>query len=296
VKALQAKKFRSSKEALRAALASPHRKPGHAERDKDRHPVETMAFFGLKPNMRVYEVGPGQGWWSELLAIVLYPSGKLVIASADPKHDDPFMALFGRGIELMLTSAPALWERVETIEQATPNEYNLGAADSLDMILVMRMMHNLIRVNEGKNLDKFLTNALAALKPGGILAVEQHRAAEGADAMQSAQKGYVPQKWLIEKIEGAGFKLVGKSEINANKKDTKDYEKGVWTLPPSYAEGDKDKDKYTAIGESDRMTLKFIKPKTPKKTTSKAAGGTVTAPTEPKAEAKPPAESGGAVK
>jgi predicted methyltransferase len=290
VKSLQAKKFRTSKEALRAALASPHRKPGHAERDDDRHPLETMAFFGLRPNMRVFEVGPGEGWWTELLAIVLYGSGKLVLATTDPKSDDPTMAYFGRAMQLMLTTPPTLYERVETIEQASASDYNLGPDESLDMVLVMRMMHNLIRFNEGKNLDKLLAKSFAALKPGGVLAIEQHRAAEGADPLQSAQKGYVPQKWLIERIESAGFELAGKSEINANPKDTKDYEKGVWTLPPVLVEGDKDKDRYIAIGESDRMTLKFVKPKKPRKAAAKAATGSVAAPSE-----KKPAERGGAV-
>jgi predicted methyltransferase len=240
-----------------------------------------MAFFGLKPNMRVFEVGPGGGWWTELLAIVLYGSGKLVLGGADTKSDDPMTAYVARYMELMLTTPGPLYERVETIPQATTSAYDMGAPDSLDMVLVMRMMHNLIRFNEGKNLDKFLANAFVALKPGGVLAVEQHRAAEGADPMQSSEKGYVPQKWLIEKIQSAGFQLAGKSEINANKKDTKDYEKGVWTLPPTYIEGEKDKDKYTAIGESDRMTLKFVKPKAAKKT-SKAAGATLEAPKDAK--------------
>ena len=108
-------------------------------------------------------------------------------------------------------------------------------------------------------LDAWLTQIHKALKPGGVLGIEEHRAAKGADPVESSKKGYVPEAWLIEQVDGAGFKLAGKSEVNANAKDTKDYPEGVWTLGPSFRLGDKDHDKYAAIGESDRMTLKFVK-------------------------------------
>ncbi|MBL8948019.1 MAG: hypothetical protein JNK45_32895, partial [Myxococcales bacterium] len=134
----------------------------------------------------------------------------------------------------------------------------------------------------------FLAAAHSTLKNKGVLAIEQHRAPEGADPAESAKKGYVPEAWLIEQVEAAGFKLDDKSEINANPKDTKDYPKGVWTLPPNFAEGDKDRAKYEAIGESDRMTLKFVKPKikaAPKRATPSAAaeGKTDAAPSKPTA-------------
>jgi len=114
-------------------------------------------------------------------------------------------------------------------------------------------------VNSGK-LDEWLATIHASLKPNGILGIEQHRATADANAEESAKKGYLPEKWVIERVEAAGFKLAGKSEINANPKDTKDYPEGVWTLPPTFELGDKDREKYLAIGESDRMTLKFVKP------------------------------------
>lgn len=260
-------KWRNTGMALKAALASEHRRPNHASRDPFRHPAETMAFFGLKPSMSVFEVGPGAGWWTELLAVVLSAKGTLAIATFDTKSDDLTTAYFARATELMLETAPELYGKVERVQNSAPGNYEMGAAESRDMVLCTRMAHNLIR---SKGLEKFLAQAHGALEVGGVLAIEQHRAPEGADPTTSAEKGYVPEAWLIAQVEAAGFKLDKKSEINANAKDTKDYPKGVWTLPPNFAEGDKDKAKYEAIGESDRMTLRFVKPKAPKAKTPDA--------------------------
>jgi predicted methyltransferase len=266
---LTSRSWPRTKLALLAALASPHRMPGHAARDADRHPVKTMEFYGLRPEMRVFEVSPGGGWWTELLAVVLAQRGALVLASFDPKSDDLRTAYSAHAMELMLGKSTELYGKVQTVPSPGPGVYDLGPADSLDMVLVMRASHNLVRAG---NLEKLLAAAHTSLKPGGVLAIEQHRAKEGADPKQSAEKGYLPEAWLIEQIEAAGFKLEKKSEINANAKDTKDYAQGVWTLPPSFAEGDKDKAKYEAIGESDRMTLKFVKPKAKPVKKTPAAG------------------------
>ena len=266
---LTATKWRATPVAMKAALASAHRRPEHAARDAARHPTETMMFFGLRPTMNVFEVGPGGGWWTELLAVVLAARGKLALATFDAKSADNMTAYSGRSMELMLDTAPELYGKVERVLNSAPGLYEMGPADSRDMILLMRMSHNLIR---NAALEKFLAQAHTALKPGGTLAIEQHRAAEGTDPALGAAKGYVPEAWLITQVEAAGFKLVAKSEINANPKDTKDYPKGVWTLAPNFAEGDKDKAKYAEIGESDRMTLKFTKPKSKAKTPA-AVGG-----------------------
>ncbi|HWB81301.1 MAG TPA: hypothetical protein VG755_40340 [Nannocystaceae bacterium] len=278
---LTSTKWPNAKKGLTVALAGSYRMPGNKERDKDRHPVKTMEVFGLRPDMRVFEVGPGAGWWTELLAVVLAQKGKLVIAGFDAKSDDLRVAYNGRAQELKFGNAPELYGKLELLP-GSPGNYNFGEPDSLDMVLNMRMTHNL--VNSG-NLEKFLGAAFIALKPGGVLAIEQHRAAEGADPKTSSEKGYVPEKWLIEQVEAAGFKLEKKSEVNANPKDTKDYPQGVWTLPPSFAEGDKDKAKYEAIGESDRMTLKFVKPKAKKATP--AASGDIKGKVAPKTEPEP---------
>lgn len=276
---LTATKWRTMQQGMTAALKGEHRRPGHAARDPFRHPKETMTFFGLKPTMNVFEVGPGAGWWSELLAVLLSAKGTLAMATYDSKSDDHTTAYFGRGMALMLDTAPELYGKVERVQNSAPGAYELGPAGSRDMVLVMRMTHNLIRMN---GLDKFLGQVHTVLKPGGVLAIEQHRAPEGADPAQSATKGYVPEAWLIQQVEAAGFKLEKKSEINANPKDTKDYPKGVWTLPPNFAEGDKDKPKFEAIGESDRMTLKFVKPKTK----PNAAGDIKAKPAEPEPKPK----------
>jgi predicted methyltransferase len=276
---LTSTKWRGTAVALASILKSDIRKPENKERDKFRHPKETLLFFGIKPTMTVFEVGPGKGWWTEILAPLLGASGKLKIASYDPASEDPMLGYFAKGIKMMLDSAPELYGKIETVLNPTMDAFEMGEPESVDAILVMRMTHNLVRF---KGFDKFLGEAHETLKPGGILAIEQHRAPADADPIASAEKGYVPEKWLIEQVTAAGFKLEKKSEINANKKDTKDYEKGVWTLPPSYAEGDKDKAKYDAIGESDRMTLKFVKPK------KKASGAERTKPETAGADTKPP--------
>ncbi len=280
---LTSTKWRGTAVALATILKSDIRKAENKSRDQFRHPKETLLFFGIKPTMTVFEVGPGKGWWTEILAPLLGASGKLKIASYDAASEDPMLAYFAKGIKLMLDSAPELYGKIETVMNPTMDAFEMGEPESLDAILVMRMTHNLVRF---KGFDKFLGEAHETLKVGGILAIEQHRAPADADPMASAEKGYVPEKWLIEQVTAAGFKLEKKSEINANKKDTKDYEKGVWTLPPTYAEGDKDKAKYDAIGESDRMTLKFVKPK------PKASGADRKKPADPATDPKAPKTPG----
>jgi predicted methyltransferase len=254
-KKLTAKDFKSGHEALLAVLASKHRRPASPERDKDRHPVETFDFYGLKPTMTVIELAPGEGWFTEVLAPVLYKKGKLFCTNTDPNGPkDDRMTFYGERFKMFVERVPEIYGKVETIT-ITPATPSLPEATA-DMVVMMRAAHGM--VNAG-SFDKWLGAAHKALKPNGILAVEQHRAKPDAVPEESAKKGYLPEKWVIEKIEAAGFKLQAKSEINANPKDTKDYPDGVWTLPPTFRLGDKDRAKYTAIGESDRMTLRFVR-------------------------------------
>lgn len=255
---LLARDFKSGHDALVAVVASKHRRPASPERDKDRHPVETFDFYGIKPNMTVIEFAPGEGWFTEILAPVLAKKGKLYATNLDPKGPPgDRMTFYGERFQLFLDRAPEVYGKVETIV-IKPAAPSLGVEGKADMVLMMRAMHGV--VNAG-SLDKWLAEMHKALKPGGILAIEQHRAKPGAIPEESAKKGYLPEKWVIEKVEAAGFKLAGKSELNANPKDTKDYPDGVWTLPPTLRLGDKDREKYLAIGESDRMTLRFVKAK-----------------------------------
>jgi predicted methyltransferase len=254
---LVAKKFKGSKDALKAILASPHRVPGDSDRDKFRHPLETLTFFGVQPNSTVVEVGTGAGWYTEVLAPLVAREGKLVAVSFDPNGPaDSGRTVYGKRTQMFLAKSPELFGKVELALIDPPDKLGFGPDGSADLAIVMREMHNWQRRGQ---IDAYLASIHKVLKDGGKLGVEQHRAPKGANAEETAEKGYLPEEWLVQKIESAGFKLEAKSEVNANKKDTKDYEQGVWTLPPNYAEGEKDKAKYTAIGESDRMTLRFVK-------------------------------------
>jgi predicted methyltransferase len=249
--------FKDAKAALQTILASPHRHPDNAARDPHRHPLETLTFFGTKPDMTVVEFGAGGGWYTEILAPLLAKKGTYIVTSGDPNGpDDQMSTVYGTRMKLFLESSPELYGKVQ-VSHVNPDKPELAPAGTADLVIAIREMHGWQRRG---NMEKNLAAVFAALKPGGTFGVVQHRAKPDADPTKSADTGYLPEAWVIETVEKAGFKLVEKSEINANPKDTKDYPEGVWTLPPNYALGDKDRDKYQAIGESDRMTLKFVKP------------------------------------
>jgi predicted methyltransferase len=257
-KALAEAKYATLDAALAAILKGKHRKPGHADRDKYRHPVETLKHFGLQPAMTVLEYGPGEGWYTEVLAPTLSAKGKLIVTTTDPNGPpDARSTFYGERLKRVLDRSPELYGKADRIV-IDPKNLKLGLDGKVDMVLVMRAMHGLHR-------DKLLTGFLAemhkVLKPNGVLGVEQHRAKPDANPDESAKQGYLPEAFVIREVEAAGFKLAGKSEVNANPKDTKDYKDGVWTLPPTLVLKDKDREKYVAIGESDRMTLKFVKTK-----------------------------------
>jgi predicted methyltransferase len=255
-KAIAEKTYPSGKAAVQAALRGPQRKPGDVARDKYRHPAETLDFFGFKPTMTVLDVGPGEGWYSEILAPALAKQGQYVATTSDPNGPaDERQTFYGQRFRAFLDAAPEVYGKTQTIvvDSKAPK---LDRESTFDLVVVMRGIHGMVNAS---TLGTWLTEIHRALKPGGVLAIEEHRAPADADATVSAKKGYVPEKWLIEQAEAAGFKLAGKSEINANPKDTKDYPEGVWTLPPTLRLGEKEREKYLAIGESDRMTLKFVK-------------------------------------
>lgn len=261
VTALTTRSFPSTQAALEAILASPHRAEGNAARDVYRHPVETLTFFGLKPDMTVFEYAQGAGWYTEILAPLLAREGTLHLTGYDDSSGDPQLRYAKAASELFLTAPGNLYDKVVPVLQTRlDGAPTLGEPDSLDMVLVFRMMHNFHRFDMW---DRFMPAAHAALKPGGVLAVVQHRADDDADPEQSAKLGYLPEPWLVKKVESYGFSLQARSDINQNPKDTKDYDKGVWTLPPTLQLGQTDRDKYLAIGESDRSTLKFVKVATP---------------------------------
>jgi predicted methyltransferase len=256
VKGLAETAYPNGHAAMLAVVAGKHRRPASPGRDHDRHPVETFDFYGLQPNMTVLEIAPGEAWFTELLAPVLAKRGKLISTTTDPNGPkDERTTFYGQRFKAFLERAPELYGKVETLV-ITPTAPKLGLNGTVDLALMMRAMHGI--VNAGM-LDTWLAEVHKALKPNGIFAIEQHRAKPGAKPEESAKNGYLPEAWVIDRIEAAGFKLAAKSEMNANPKDTTDHPEGVWTLPPTYRLGDQDHDKYAAIGESDRMTLRFVK-------------------------------------
>lgn len=256
VKGLAEKSYANGHLAMQAVVAGKHRRPASPERDADRHPVETFDFYGFQPTMTVIELAPGEGWFTELLAPALAKRGKLLCTSTDPNGPkDDRMTFYGQRFRDFLARSPEVYGKVETIV-FNPKTPELGHEGAVDMVLMMRAMHGM--VNAG-SLDAWLAQAHKALKPKGILAIEQHRAKPDAKPEVSAKNGYLPEAWVISKVEAAGFSLAAKSEINANPKDTTDHPEGVWTLPPTFRLGEKDREKYAAIGESDRMTLRFVK-------------------------------------
>jgi predicted methyltransferase len=255
-KALADKTYPTGHVAIQAAMAGKHRVPGAADRDKYRHPLETLDLFGFKPAMTVVDIGPGEGWYTELLAPALAKQGKYFATSADPNGPpDARRTFYAQRFKQFLDKAPEVYGKTQTVV-VDGKQPKLALDGQVDMVLIMRGVHGMVN---GNTLAPWLAEIQRALKPGGVLGIEEHRAPADADPVKSSKQGYVPEKWLIDQVVAAGFKLDKKSEINANPKDTKDYPEGVWSLPPTYEQGDKDHDKYAAIGESDRMTLKFVK-------------------------------------
>jgi predicted methyltransferase len=254
--ALVERRHASLRAALAAILASPHRKPPNPERDADRHPQAMLELFGLKPTHTVLELAPGEGWYTELLAPLLARSGKLYVTQTDPNGPkDQRSTLYGLRTKYFLEKLPEVYGKVEPV-LFDPKAPKLGLDGKLDAVVLFRGAHGM---HNSKVLGVWLAEIHRSLKPNGILGVEQHRAAAGQNPDETSKRGYLPEAYVVEQVEAAGFKLAAKSEMNANPKDSKDYPEGVWSLPPTLREGDKNKAKYEAIGESDRMTLKFVK-------------------------------------
>jgi predicted methyltransferase len=242
---------------LDTVIAGSWRSEKNKARDQYRHPKETLEFFGLKPGDTLIEITPGGGWYTEILAPLLKGNGTYIAAVAKPKNPEGEAAQDQSGLKKKFADDPAEYGEAKTVEFDSKAP-NFGPAGSADMVVTFRNVHNWAGAGTAPAMFKAFFDVL---KPGGVLGVTDHRAADGADVEETKKKGYVPTEYVIKLATDAGFRLEAKSEINANPKDTKDYEKGVWTLPPTLELGDKDKDKYVAIGESDRMTLKFVKPR-----------------------------------
>lgn len=248
---------------LEAAINGPQRSPGNIKRDKYRHPEQTLEFFGIRPDMKVIEVLPGGGWYTEILAPFLHDRGRLAEATLPASSENPFARKLATRYAEKLAAKPDIYGRVIREPFELPAYMALGAPDSADMVLTFRNMHDLIFANvHGEVTDalmqRFLRSAYQVLKPGGTLGIVAHRASPDMPVAKSYALGRLPQAFLVREVEQAGFHLSGTSEVNANAKDPRTIP--VWYLPPSLAQGQTDREKYEAIGEADNMTLKFVKP------------------------------------
>lgn len=245
---------------LDQVLAGDWRSPENRARDVYRHPKATLQFFGLRPDQTVIEITPGGGWYSEILAPLLHDNGHYIAAVQKPKEDGEARRDV-TALREKFAGNPAQFGRAQILE-FDPKAPVFGAPGSADMVLTFRNVHNWVMADTAPAMFKAF---YAALRPGGVLGVVDHRAADNANVDAIKESGYLPTSFVVKLATDAGFKLEEQSEINANPKDTKDYPKGVWTLPPTLTLGDQDKAKYQAIGESDRMTLRFVKPEAPAK-------------------------------
>ncbi|GAB2553876.1 class I SAM-dependent methyltransferase [Rhodanobacter koreensis] len=248
---------------LDSVLAGSWRSEANRARDVYRHPKATLQFFGIRPDQTVIEITPGGGWYSEILAPLLHDNGHYVAAVQAPsgggeaRRDDDALHRKFAGDATHYGKAQFV-----TFDPKAPV---FGAPGSADLVLTFRNVHNWVMTDTAPAMFKAF---FAVLRPGGVLGVVDHRADNDAPLATVKQSGYLPTRYVVKLATDAGFTLDESSEINANPKDTKDYPKGVWTLPPTLALGEQDKAKYQAIGESDRMTLRFVKPSAPASTAS----------------------------
>ena len=261
----------SEDEVLQAAIDSPLRSDAHRARDQYRRPFETLTFWGLRPGLTVVEIEPGsEAWWTSILGPYAAQTGGRYIAAwidtANPQTSEA--ARNARAaLEARFAGDPAIWGQASAVDFGPQS--GLGLPDqTADMILVARAFHNWSQA-PGRT-ERYMAEFFRALKPGGYLVVEQHRAEEGSNVVETAPTGYVPESYVIQAAERAGFVLEARSELNANPMDGRDHPFGVWTLPPirrSEADGrtltEAERAHFDAIGESDRMTLRFVRPATP---------------------------------
>lgn len=244
-------------DALKTALAGTHRSSDNVARDTARHPYETLSFFGIKPNMTVVELSPGGGWYTEILAPYLRDQGTLIAAGGDPESTSEYARKGAAKFRQKLDATPAVFSKVQVGVFEPGNKYNFAAPNSVDLVVTFRNVHNWAPAGDAQVITAFKA-VYDSLKPGGVFGVVEHRLPESKAT--NHKSGYLHETYVIGLAQKAGFTLAEKSEVNANAKDTADHKGGVWALPPAYANKDEDRAKYAAIGESDRMTLKFVKP------------------------------------
>ncbi len=244
--------------SLEAMVAGAHRRPEDRARDKYRHPEQTLDFFGLKPETNVVEIWPGGGWYTDIIAPYVAGKGKYTAAIFEEGDGTGYGPRLNKALKDRVAANPSLYGPM-TYATLGPVTIDIVPEGTADMVLTFRNVHNWMA---GGYADKVFTAMFRALRPGGVLGVEEHRGDPELPQDPMAASGYVTQDYVIRLAEQAGFQPAEHSEINANPLDTRDHPKGVWTLPPTFRLGDQDREKYMQIGESDRMTLKFVKPAT----------------------------------
>lgn len=243
--------------SLEEAVESSSRADENVERDEYQHPKETLEFFGIRPDMTVVEISPGAGYYTEILAPYLAKLGQYVIAIPRmPSNPPPFLIENEKKLQNILMSHQDIQAKTRIIPFESISKRNKIKPAFADMILTFNSVHNWVASKSTTMAFKLFHDLL---KQGGTLGVVQHSIAEGKKNLPMS--GYMTEKQVIALATKAGFKFVGRSDINANPKDTADYPEGVWTLPPVYRLGNQDRDRYEDIGESNRMTLKFTKVK-----------------------------------
>lgn len=245
--------------ALKAAIASDQRNPAFVQRDAARHPYETLSFFGIEPTMTVIELSPGGGWYTEILAPYLRDGGHYVAAAYDPDSPKEYRRGYTANFKKKLAADPARFGKVHLAVFEPPNKLSYADPASADLVLTFRNLHNWLSYGDD-NMKRVFQSAYDVLKPGGVFGVVEHRLPEEKTQDATASSGYMHESYVVRMAESVGFKLAAKSQVNANPKDSADHPNGVWALPPSYRNKNADRERYEAIGESDRMTLKFIKP------------------------------------
>lgn len=251
----------ASNDQLPAAIASSDRSDANRARDNYRHPLETLQFFGIQPTMTVVEISPGGGWYTEILAPYLKANGKLYAAHFPAEtNSDYYQRSRTNFVERVANDAN--FAKVIVTEFSPSGTAPIAPAASADLVLTFRNLHNWYMGGSDSAVQQAFRQFYDALKPGGVLGVVDHRLPETRPDEDMQSTGYMKESYAIAMAEAVGFQLAERSEINANASDSADHPRGVWTLPPTLRLGDDNREKYLEIGESDRFTLKFVKPKT----------------------------------